>query len=203
VNAGGDGFERPNPFSTRFVRPGAIGYRFEDGQTAAGLVARLAELGWRAQVLGPHGSGKSTLIAAIVGPLEQGGRGACVFVLRDGQRRMPVGWVSDANKASAGVIVVDGYEQLGRLNRCWLALRCRRNGWGLLVTAHRDVGFRTLYRTAANLDVAQAVVAALLPADDTSISRQTVADAFAASQGDLRETLFALYDRYEVSRPRK
>ncbi len=203
MNAGGDGPERPNPFSTRFVRPGAIGYLFDGGQTAAGLVARLAELGWRAQIVGPHGSGKSTLIAALLGPLGRAGRSACVFALRDGQRRMPSGWASDASEASAGMIVVDGYEQLGRMSRCWLALRCRRHGWGLLVTTHHDVGLPTLYRTAANLDLAQAVVAGLLAPGDTSISRQTVADTFAASRGDLRETLFALYDCYEARRQRK
>ena len=52
ASANGDRVNTPfaaqsNPFSTRFVRPGAIPYVFADGQTAESLVARLARLGWR------------------------------------------------------------------------------------------------------------------------------------------------------------
>ncbi len=54
-----------NPFSTRFVRPGALAYRFPPGESAATLVERLAASGWRGQIVGPHGSGKSTLVAAL------------------------------------------------------------------------------------------------------------------------------------------
>ncbi|MBI3839890.1 MAG: hypothetical protein HY288_18355, partial [Planctomycetia bacterium] len=61
----------------------------------------------------------------------------------------------------------------------------------------RDVGFPTLFRTGPSLEVAQAVVDRLLPAGEIAISPGAVAASFTQCQGNLRETLFALYDQYE------
>ena len=47
----------PNPFCSRFVRPGALEYLFPDGWSAARLAARLAENGWRGQIVGRPGRG--------------------------------------------------------------------------------------------------------------------------------------------------
>ncbi len=191
---------RVNPFSTRFVRPGAMPFLFGHGRAAAHLVRRLAELDGRGQIVGPHGSGKSTLVATLVEPLAQAKRQACVFALRDGQRRLPRGWVAQARDASAGTIVVDGYEQLSRGSRLWIDLLCRRNRWGLLVTTHEDVGLPTLVQLEPSLDVARAVVERLAPVDRWSTADDVVARCFDACDGNLREMLFALYDRYERQR---
>ena len=89
---------RINPFSTRFVRPGAISYLFEPGSSAADLIDRLAAHRWRGQIIGPHGCGKSTLLATLVDALARVHRNACVFSLRDRQRRMPPGWVAQVRR---------------------------------------------------------------------------------------------------------
>ena len=57
---------RVNPFSTRFVEPGAIAYRFPNADGLAALVRRLDETGGWGQLVGPHGSGKSTLLASLL-----------------------------------------------------------------------------------------------------------------------------------------
>lgn len=189
-----------NPFSTRSIRPGALPYLFPDGQDANDLIKALNAAGWRGQIIGPHGSGKSTLLATLAGPLSEAGRPALVIRLHDGQRRMPLGWVADAQRAAARLIVVDGYEQLGRFGRLAVKYRCRQRGWGLLVTAHADVGLPTIFRTSSTLDVALTVVARLLPASEATIGRDAVARCFAAAGGNTRETLFALYDECEVRR---
>ena len=124
------------------------------------------------------------------------------MALHDEQRRLTGDWTRQAHAAGASLIVVDGYEQLGRLARWSLGWHCRRHGWGLLVTAHVDVGLPTLATLAPNLVVAQAVVDRLLQRGENSISREIVAECFAASDGNVRETLFALYDRYEAARAR-
>jgi energy-coupling factor transporter ATP-binding protein EcfA2 len=189
-----------NPFSTRFIRPGAIPFWFGNGQCAADMVNKLAELGWRGQIVGPHGSGKSTLVAALVEVLEQAGRRALVIALHDGQRRLPIGSLDDACQKGANVFVIDGFEQLGFWARRSLTSRCRKLGWGLVVTAHRDVGFPTLAVTAPALLTAQAVVDHLQnghATHDRRIARSLVAEAFSAARGDIREMLFALYDCYE------
>src|SRR5437016_5663581 len=84
-----------NPFSTRFVRPGALPFRFSAGQTAASLVARLHELHWRAQIVGPHGTGKSTLLAALLPEIEAAGQQVRAIALHDGQRSLPADFLRD------------------------------------------------------------------------------------------------------------
>jgi hypothetical protein len=197
VTDDGDKRPKPNPFSTRFVRPGAMAYLFAPGESATGMARRLADLGWRAQIVGPHGSGKSTLLAELLPAVERAGRPAWLVTLRDGQRRLPRDWVSIARRAAAGVIVVDGYEQLSYWSRWRLKARCRRASWGLLVTAHRDAGLPTLASLVPSLQAAQAVVDRLLPQGSSRIDRAAVADCFAAAGGNIREMFFALYDRYQ------
>jgi hypothetical protein len=186
-----------NPFSTRFIRPGAIAYLSAPGQSPADLVKKLSASAWRGQIIGPHGSGKSTLIAALIEPLARSGRRALLFALHDAQRSLPRDWVRQARADSARLVIVDGYQLLSYWNRLGLKRVCRQHGWGLLATAHRDVGFPTLARTDPSLDVAQAVVAQLLPAGEITISPAAVAQSFAQCRGNLREMLFALYDQYE------
>jgi hypothetical protein len=190
---------RSNPFSTRFVRPGAIAYRFPPGRSAEELVARLAEAGWRGQIIGPHGSGKSTLLAALAEPLARRGRPTWSVGLRDGARRMPAGWTDSAAAIGAKLIVIDGYEQLAAWSRFLVKRQCRRRGWGLLVTAHHDAGFPTLLVTSPSLQTVQELVARLLEGDDVRIAPQIVAECFAASEGDVRETLFRLYDHWQAA----
>ena len=217
---------RTNPFSTRFIRPGAIAYRFPPGFSPDDLVRQLSESAWRGQIIGAHGSGKSTLIASLIEPIERAGRRVLLFALRNGQRSLPRDWVRQArvSNATAGLpriasstggqaaggtghvcpvrllIIVDGYEQLSFWSRLRLKLVCRQRAWGLLVTAHRDVGFPSLLRTRPSLEVAQAVVEMLMSAGESSLSPEAVAKTFADCQGNLRETLFVLYDRYEIRR---
>ena len=63
-----------NPFSTRRVRPGAIAYCFPEGVDVETLLARLHENGWRGEIVGPHGSGKSALLATLMPAIEQRAR---------------------------------------------------------------------------------------------------------------------------------
>lgn len=191
---------RSNPFSTRFVRPGALPYLFPPGQSAESLLSGLAETGWRGQIVGPHGSGKSTLLAALAEPLARRGRRAWSVSLRDGARRMPADWISSVTAAEASLIVIDGYEQLGAWSRFVVKRTCRRRGWGLLVTAHQDAGFPTLVATSSSLETAQAVVSKLLGDDAARITPEIVAECFAWCGGDVRETLFRLYDRWQAIR---
>jgi hypothetical protein len=203
VNAKAHGAPPANPFSTRAVRPGAIPYIFSDGQSAAALVDRLAQLDWRAQIVGPHGSGKSTLLASLMPEIEAAGRRVCVCTLRDGMRRMPQGWHKEARQRGADLIIVDGYEQLSYLDRWLLRMRCRLSSCGLLVTAHDDVGLATLATTEPSVELCLVLVNKLLPIGQSTIDRATVEACYTRSDGNLRDTLFALYDRYEEAVTRK
>ena len=70
---------KSNPFSTRFIRPGAIEYLFAPGQTADSLIDRLRHNQWRGQIIGPHGSGKSTLAVRAAGFAYERLRGAAEY----------------------------------------------------------------------------------------------------------------------------
>ncbi len=193
-----------NPFSASRVRPGALAYQFSPGESAAGILVRLAECGGRGAIVGPHGSGKSTLLAALVEQLESDGRPYLLVTLHDGERHLPLGRFDWEKLPPAGLLIVDGYEQLGFWARRKLNRLCNSRGWGLLVTAHQSVGLPLVAQAAATPELAQAIVERLLAAGEfhapTPITPQDVQDRFAARAGNLREVLFDLYDLYESRR---
>jgi ABC-type uncharacterized transport system YnjBCD ATPase subunit len=182
------------------VRPGAVPFLFAPGQSAALLVDRLRGFGWRGQIVGPHGSGKSTLLAALTAEIRQAGRTVTLVELHDGQRRLPRELQRPDAIVARGVLIVDGYEQLGRIARWVLKRRCRRRDCGLLVTAHGPVGLPELFCTTVSLESAQRVVGHLQRGKPPHVAERDVAEPFARHDQNLREILFELYDLYEFRR---
>jgi hypothetical protein len=189
-----------NPFSTRYIRPGAIEFRFPPGDDAKALVQRLRARDWRGEIIGPHGSGKSSLLAALVPALRDAGKSVLLVELHDGQRRLPVDLKRHPDATGDGVVIVDGYEQLSWLSRLGVKRVCRRRGMGLLVTSHKPAGLPELYRTAPTLELARSIVESLVAGRSASITSAELAERYALHQGNLREMLFDLYDLYESRR---
>jgi len=192
---------RVNPFSTRFVQPGAIPFRFPTFPSPDGLAALVLRLGetrgW-GQIIGPHGSGKSTLLAALL-PVLSDWR-VCHIKLNTTDRRL-LPEVFDPPKPGA-LLVIDGFEQLGFLSRWRVKRHCRKHGCGLLVTAHTSMGLPDLYRTAVTPRAAAEVVAELAPESSTDfagfLDGFDIPARLRAHHGSLREVLFELYDRWEA-----
>lgn len=189
-----------NPFSASRVRPGAIPFRFAADQNAERLVDRLRRNAWWGQIIGPHGSGKSALLATLGQALQLAGQGTFIIELHDGQRRLPLDWKHPPQWNASAVLIVDGYEQLNRWNRFRLKRFCRRNELGLLVTAHAPVGLPDLFHTAADLQAAQQIVEQLQRDRPSHVTAEDVAERFSHHGGNLRELLFDLYDLYERRR---
>jgi hypothetical protein len=193
--------ESGNPFSSRYTRPGAIAFRFSPGPKIKQLIERLRDTRCWGQIVGPHGSGKSTLRCLLAEQAADYGIQVVCFSLHDRQQWMPRGWKKTVwNAFEAGrstMVIVDGFEQLGRFAQWHLKHICRTRSWGLLVTAHEDVGLPSLYRTLTSIDLADELVESLLPADETRITRLEIHQAFRRHEGNLRQVFSDLYDQYE------
>ena len=203
-----------NPFSTRFVRPGAIPYQFPAGMSTESLIDQWRSQNWRSAIIGPHGSGKSTLLATLIPAIEAIGCTAHSIALHDGQRKLPDESLKSLPPSafrlppstSAGqarplhVIIIDGYEQLSWWSRRRILRLCGRKKFGLLITAHADEaasGLPILLRTKPELAEVQNLIENFLPSHIGLISLDDIAAAFESNAGNVRETLFFLYDLFE------
>jgi energy-coupling factor transporter ATP-binding protein EcfA2 len=167
--------------------------------SAETLVDSLRRSGWQGQIVGPHGSGKSTLVRTLVPALSAAGRSVVLFVLHQNERPHTSPPSDYRSWDSTTQVIVDGYEQLGWWRRGLIRWRCRGKRAGLLVTSHRETGLPDLWRTQTTVALADRLVAQLLRDGDASwLTDRAVERAFAASQGNMRETLLALYDVFEA-----
>jgi energy-coupling factor transporter ATP-binding protein EcfA2 len=198
---------RTNPFATRHVKPGAIPYLFAEGDSLERMIARFEANDCRGQIVGPHGSGKSTLLATLSPALETRGYELVMFQLRSGQRALPTRLAAtrskrerQADKRARRIIIVDGYEQLSRWHGWRLRRHCVRRKLGLLVTTHRACRLPLVVEMRPTLATAQKLFSRLLSEGDNLLTSSDVATMFARHDGNLRETLFGLYDLYELRR---
>ncbi|QDU31257.1 hypothetical protein ETAA8_64100 [Anatilimnocola aggregata] len=183
-----------NPFATKFIRPGAIPYQFPPGISVESLTTQLKAQHWRGSIIGPHGSGKSSLIAALIPTLEAQARVIVRQQLHGGQRALDWQSLNWRNWNERTLVIVDGYEQLSFWQRLLLRARCLQRGAGLLVTAHQPVSLPAIFTTQPTFELALRIVQQLLPDSDDQITPADVAEAYAAQRGDLREMLLSLYD---------
>ena len=192
-----------NPFSAARFAPDRMEFLFAPGQSAAGLLERLRAADWRGEIVGPHGSGKSTLLATLLAAARLAGQPCLAVTLRYGQRRLPCDFLGAARCMAAQkdrvpavpLLAVDGYEQLGRWHRFLLGRLCRRR-LGLVVTSHHPVGLPALCHTAVDPALAWRVVERLQAGSPPLVDGADVAERLAAHGGNLRETLFDLYDLF-------
>ena len=187
-----------NPFATRFTRPGALGYLFPPGQSAVGMLDLLRNNHWWGEIIGPHGSGKSSLLAELLPLLEAGGRRVALYSLHQGDRIIPISKADVADWNEETQVVVDGYEQLSWWSKRRLQGQVKAQKAGLLITAHQPMGLPPLFATQPTLALARQIVAELQKSDpQKTLADADVAAAFAAHGANLREMLFSLYDVYQ------
>ena len=185
-----------NPFSFRHVA--TIPYFFPQGtqeNTLSLLAERFEQNGRVGQIIGPHGTGKSTLLEALSQQLS----GPVIkIVLRDRQRRLPLDFAECHDKNC--IVIIDGYEQLSVCSRVWLWWKRRRFGFGLLITVHRPIfGWPVLYETTPNREACKRIVQILLK-NEVEMDSQMLDSLFTKHQGNLREIFLELYDEWEERR---
>ena len=116
---------QPNPFSTRFIQPGAISYECFDGGTVTELAEHILKLpSKRGIIVGPHGSGKSTLVASLVLKLPSIASHSRIHSLRFSTDNSAAQSLNTAVKewTPHSIAILDGYEQL----RFWSRLRVEK-----------------------------------------------------------------------------
>jgi hypothetical protein len=211
VPAGLSGDSIGNPFATRHARPGRLEPLDRDGQPrdVAALLDRLAALGGCAAIRGPHGSGKTTLLERLCEGLED--RGTAVERVRlrawrDGAAAaaadVAAAFRAILRCAAGGTVCIDGWEQMGPAAAVADAI-ARLRGCGLVVTTHRSTRLPLLVAC----DTSPALLAAIvrrLPGYDSwggsSIHEADLEVSFLRHGGNIRESLYELYDRFEERR---
>lgn len=196
-----------NPFSTRFIQPGAIEYQRFDGGTINELAQQFLELpSKRGSIIGPHGSGKSTLLANLVSEFQSLRPNTQIYALRFSTERSPRAALHDSMSAwtSESIVILDGYEQLSFWSRFQVNRRVARQSIVLLATAHQVIrGFHTLWETSVTETSSRWVVERLL---QQTVRPEMATDLLASEawalsrsrhQQNLRESLFDMYDWYQ------
>lgn len=186
-----------NPFSTCWTRPGALRFRFPEDQGPSQLLSKLSNQGWWGAIVGPHGSGKTSLLESLKPALNAAGWHVQMISLHLGQRRLPPGRPPASDRV---MVIVDGYEQLNPFQRFALRCRCRRARCGLLVTAHSPTALPTLITLAPDESLVQQLVGELASRATTPITSADVAASYACHGSNVRDIFFDLYDQHEQRR---
>jgi len=185
---------RDNPFAVDRV----LRVRYELPHcTLAELVERLIEQRGRGAIVGPHGSGKTTLMEDLAGHLQS--RGARVHLLRlSAERRtLPresIRRLSDRLDADDAVLC-DGAEQLTWPSWWWWLKRRVRTAGMFVVTTHRPGCLPTLLETRTTPELLESIIRRLLAHPNEPLPFD-VAELFERHAGNVRDALRELYDRY-------
>lgn len=205
-----------NPFNSRATRPGAIPYRYvsalndvtNDVARRQTLDAVLQVLRSRrfGQIVGPHGTGKSTLLFDWASELAIAFPGGQWIQLT---RNTEAGWWAGGrhrldNRAavlrlqrsvrSGGLLVIDGGEQLSWLTRRQLRKAIDAAHQYCLITTHRAVaGFATVHQTSTDPVIVRELAAGLLGSNEHPMLSNIPFE----SVGDVRQLWSTLYDRHQ------
>ncbi len=167
---------------------------------------------YRSQIVGGHGTGKTTFLVDFVRFLLEKGHAVNHFSLHDGQKFLShefwerqISLVSQfkiGTPAKPPLAVVDGYEQLAWTQKMRLRRICRKGVAGLLITTHKPAwSMPVLVKTGPTVETLLAVVAYLFR-DSPDLEPPDPAlchSLFERHRGNIRNALFELYDHYEMT----
>jgi hypothetical protein len=186
------GQEMLNPFSTKFWSSGVLPFQFSEPEETVDTLLEKSQRFPICQIVGPHGTGKSTLLLELLKRYEKDGANVRYLFFNDQQRHIP----DDLPPQKEHVFFIDGMEQLSFWNQGRLLLRSKRS----IVTAHRPLWFiPILYRTKPQFSIFVQLVRQMLP---DLPSESTLRDVYDRSGGNFRNAFFELYDQWENDKSR-
>ncbi|MGL4514867.1 MAG: hypothetical protein ACRCT8_17405 [Lacipirellulaceae bacterium] len=192
---------RSNPFATCWTRPGAMAFVRSAGVDAPTVAERLATNGWRGQVVGPHGVGKSALLAALARIATERGLATRRLVIDARSRRRVLPLQMNA------VLFVEGLERLPGWRR-WLLLATAARRPGLVVALHRPssaplADLPLVAQLAPSESMLESLYRSLVADRETRVTLDDAREAFRRHGGDYRRVWFDLYDLHEARRPNR
>ncbi len=194
-----------NPFRSSRLRPGVIPYLFTADDSWGQFLQRWESLQFRAAVVGPHGTGKSTLLYQVHKWAE-----SQRWIVHRIQVRPATRWRHGWDffhavlwQPPTSLILLDGWEQLPVLIQVLCAIAIRLRCLRLLATSHTSTQFRTVLDSTLSPQRAARVIDTimLLQAVGTGEKRGSMATVdqlrewLTARSGSVREVMFDLYDR--------
>jgi ABC-type cobalamin/Fe3+-siderophores transport system ATPase subunit len=202
-----------NPFSTRFIRPGAIPFCFADPIDRDQQLQRLSGqvlLRQASLIVGPHGSGKTTLLHALRPRLEQQmTRVESVMLHSSDVPGIRAKWVGQRQNSKSvrqiqkelppeSLLIVDGIEQLSRRGRQSVLTRARSHRHRVLATAHTALDpFTVIYETRIRPETIVSITQRLTEHSHAKI-KDLVGNELTHGElskvSNVRDFLFELYD---------
>jgi GTPase SAR1 family protein len=179
---------RHNPFRTQRLE--AINFR-PQGTSWSCLMDRLETMNFRCAVVGPHGSGKTTLFEQLAEKLnQQGHQIAHVRINEVGQCWGCPSldqWVASLNTTET--VLFDGANHLPR--RMWYRLRQHNK---LIITSHTTGLLPTLITTQTSEAMLRELVREIV--DDATYGEleDRICHVYQQSDGNLRTAFLSLYD---------
>jgi GTPase SAR1 family protein len=194
-----------NPFRTGRIQPGALEFQFLNADDMECLVQKFLSLpSRRALIVGPHGSGKSTLVEGLVKELRRDDGAQRIHLARfsTSQSAWAILRSSTAAWKHGDIVILDGYEQLSWLAGQRVAWTVFRKSMRLLATSHQPIrGFDILWRTQIEESLAEKVILELLGGREPWAKKLLASAEWKASRkkhgANLRESLFDMYDWWQ------
>lgn len=167
----------------------------EDGVSVDAVMQSLGKRRNRGALVGPHGTGKTTLLHTLADRLiAQGLSPMPLFMNTDERGTFPKRWRVAIRRAGRGdALLLDGYDHLPLWARASVRLASRSAG-ALVVTSHKRCVLHTVAQTQTSPALLRELVTELTDAPTAqAIDCETL---WQQHQGNLRDALRALYDMH-------
>lgn len=176
-----------NPFASRYID--ALPFRMPYAEVGE-LCMRLEALGGRAAIVGPHGTGKTTLLERLGDELA--GAGWTVHRYRTTEQNRGICDMTSRPYCSGDAVLIDGAGHLRPLLQRRL-LRHMNGAGRLITTEHRDGRLPCLHRCDTSLALLDDLVMELAPAIAQEVRPHAHA-LYTRYGGNIRDVLRGLYD---------
>ena len=191
-----------NPYSTCFTEPGKLPFIFSRADQLEHLLTEFERHGFRGQIVGPHGCGKTTLTMTLEPYLESRFTKIKRITIRND------GTVSGNIRKNGGqkqdmptLFVIDGIENISWLQRKIFLKSIKMNVSGLLLTTHRAIkGIPVIHQITPSFEIFAKVVSLISPKHPTD--PQHLKRVFSQNNDSIRESLMSLYTIWEGDRKR-